>query len=129
VTEATSRRGTILIVAGDVVVRNLVLRVLVCENYRVFETGSCMDALKVSKTFDGAIDLLIFDDAEESMAVRQMAEQIRRSRHGIKVLDIAGDLLKVSEPKRASAMAGDFASNAAFTPAALAEKVNRILST
>jgi len=50
---------TILIVEDDAIVRSIILRVLVQADYHVLEADSAGEALEVSRSFEGNIDLLI----------------------------------------------------------------------
>ena len=62
------------------------MKFLVREDYRVLEADSAAEALEVSQTFSGTIDLLIADHTLKTMTGRQVAEQIRQSRPGLKVI-------------------------------------------
>ena len=52
---------TILVVEDEPIVRNIIMKSLVHEDYRVLEADSAAEALEVSQTFPGTIDLLIAD--------------------------------------------------------------------
>ena len=67
---------TILVVEDEPIVRNIIMKSLVREDYRVLEADSAAEALEVSQTFSGTIYLLIADHTLKTMTGRQVAEQI-----------------------------------------------------
>jgi two-component system cell cycle sensor histidine kinase/response regulator CckA len=119
------RSPTILIVEDEAVVRNTMVTVLVREDYRVLEADSAAEALEVSNTFEGVIDLLIADHALKTMTGPQLAEKICQARPSLRVLRISGYLLKKLEEGEAKAGA-DFLEKP-FSPKALIEKVRESL--
>ena len=110
---------TILIVEDQAVVRDLMVTVLVRENYRVLETDNVSEALEVSNTFDGIIDLLI---ADHRLAPRQVVQMICQSRPGLKVLRIVD-----SETGNDGGVHGANFLTSPFLPRALSEKVSNLL--
>jgi two-component system cell cycle sensor histidine kinase/response regulator CckA len=120
------RSPTILIVEDEAVVRNVMVTVLGREDYRVLEADSAAEALEVSNTFEGVIDLLIADHILKTMTGPQLAEQICQARPGLRVLRISGHAQKKIEEGEARAGA-DFLEKP-FSPKALIEKVREILN-
>jgi DNA-binding NtrC family response regulator len=120
------RSPTILIVEDDAVVRNVMVTVLAREDYRVFEADCAAEALEVSNTFEGLIDLLIADHILKTMTGRQLAEKICRARPGLKVLQISGYAQERLE-ERDTRAAADFLAKP-FLPEALIQKVREILN-
>jgi CheY-like chemotaxis protein len=120
------RSPTILIVEDDAVVRNVMVTVLAHEDYRVLEADSAAEALDVSNTFDGVIDLLIADHILKTMTGRQLAEKICRARPGLKVLQISGYAQERLEQGDTRA-AVDFLAKP-FVPKDLIEKVREIFN-
>ena len=120
------RSPTILIVEDEAVVRNVMVTVLGREDYRVLEADSATEALEVSNTFEGVIDLLIADHILKTMTGPQLAEQICQARPGLRVLRISGYPPKMLEEgeKKASA---DFLEKP-FSTKALIEKVREVLN-
>jgi len=119
------RSETILIVEDEAVVRNVMVTALVRENYRVLEADSAAEALEVSNTFEGVIDLLIADHTLKTMTGPQLAEKICQARPGMRVLRVSGypqEMLEEGEAKPSS----DFLKKP-FLPKALIEKVREIL--
>src|SRR3954452_19724117 len=84
----TSR--TILVVEDEAVVRNVMVAVLVREDYWVLEADSAAEALEVSSSFEGVIDLLIADHTLKTMTGRQVAETIRQQRPELRILHVSG---------------------------------------
>ena len=80
----------VLIAEDEAIVRNVIVSVLVRNNHSVLEADSAAEALEISSTFDGTIDLLIADHALKTMTGRQVAETICHARPGLKVLHISG---------------------------------------
>jgi CheY-like chemotaxis protein len=119
---------TILVVEDESVVRNLMVKVLVCEDYRVLEADSAAEALEVSDTFDGTIDLLIADHTLQNMTGRQMAEQMRQSRPTLQVLHISGYPSETLE-QEGGLIPGAYFLLKPFLPKHLAQKVSQILGS
>jgi two-component system cell cycle sensor histidine kinase/response regulator CckA len=119
------RSQTILIVEDEAVVRNVMVTALVRENYRVLEADSAAEALEVSNTFEGVIDLLIADHILKTMTGPQLAEKICQARPGLRVLRISGYPQKMLEGE---ASAGADFLEKPFLPKALIEKVREILN-
>lgn len=117
---------TILVVEDEAIVRNVIMKVLVRENYRVLEADSAAEALAVSDTFEGTIDLLIADHTLKTMTGREVAERIRQYRPGLKVLQISGHLPEKLQQEGGLMPDADFLAKP-FLPKALMEKVTEIL--
>ena len=117
---------TILVVEDEPIVRNIIMKSLVREDYRVLEADSAAEALEVSQTFSGTIDLLIADHTLKTMTGRQVAEQIRQSRPGLKVLHISGLSLEKLAQDGGLIPGADFLAKP-FSPKTLVEKVDQIL--
>lgn len=83
-------RETILLVEDEAGIRALVRKILRREHYNVLEAGSAEEALAMAASAPGRIDLLITDVMLPAASGRQLAEQIRETRHGLKVLYISG---------------------------------------
>lgn len=121
-----TRPPTILIVEDEAVVRNLMVKILVRQEYRVLEADSAAEALEISNTFEGPIDLLIADHSLKSMTGRQVAEKIAQSRPALKILHISGYPIETLK-QQGEVIAGAEFLGKPFLPAALIEKVVSIL--
>ncbi len=117
---------TILVVEDEAVVRNVIMNCLVHEDYRVLEADSAAEALDVSNSFPGTIELLIADHTLKTMTGRQVAEQIRQSRPGLKVLHVSGLSLEKLEQDGGLMPCAEFLAKP-FSPKALVKKVDQML--
>jgi PAS domain S-box-containing protein len=96
--------GTILVVEDQEEVRKLIHRVLESEGFNVLEAAGGEAALSLSSRYSETIHLLITDLIMPGMTGKQVADQLVRTRPGMKVLYVSGysgDVLArrgVSEP-------------------------------
>lgn len=82
--------GTVLFVEDDETVRKLSRRILTKNGYTVLEAQNGEDALRVSKGYDGQIELMITDVIMPRMGGQEAAEQIRRFRPRMKIIYMSG---------------------------------------
>jgi CheY-like chemotaxis protein len=80
---------TVLVVEDEPVVRNLVVEVLEDLGYRALEAADGPSGLKILQS-ERRIDLLISDVGLPGLNGRQMADQARERRPGLKILFITG---------------------------------------
>jgi PAS domain S-box-containing protein len=80
---------TVLVVEDEPVVRGLILEMLHEEGYRTLEAVDGPSGLRVLRTTE-RIDLLITDVGLPGMNGRQLADQARETRPGLKILFITG---------------------------------------
>ncbi len=71
-------------------IRSLVHGILQSHGYKVLEAGHPLEALDISKKFDGPIHLLFTDVVMPQMNGREVAEQISVARPNTKVLYMSG---------------------------------------
>jgi two-component system, cell cycle sensor histidine kinase and response regulator CckA len=82
---------TILVVEDEPVLRELVCQMLQQYDYRVIEASSGVEALRVWDEHDGAVDLLLTDMVmPEGMTGRELAEQLKQRKPGLKVIYSSG---------------------------------------
>ncbi|MBI4566540.1 MAG: response regulator [Planctomycetes bacterium] len=81
---------TILLLEDDDALRGFACRVLRMRGFTVLEAGSGEDAIKISITHPGPIDLLLTDIVMPEMNGPEVARQIRKVRKGIRVLYMSG---------------------------------------
>jgi two-component system cell cycle sensor histidine kinase/response regulator CckA len=117
---------TILVVEDDEMVRGLVRETLEREGYKILDASVPAEARRVSDQYKGNIDLLITDVVMPKVSGRELAAQILRRRHGIKVLYMSG------YTDNAVLNSGILQKEVAFlqkpfTPAALTERVREVL--
>src|SRR5208282_1216597 len=75
---------TILLVEDEESIRSLVQGILQSHGYKVLEAGHPLEALDISKKFEGPIHLLFTDVVMPQMSGREVAEQISSKRHDTK---------------------------------------------
>jgi two-component system cell cycle sensor histidine kinase/response regulator CckA len=80
----------ILLAEDDELVRNLVRTVLIKEGYSILCATDGVEALSLSRTHPGPIELLVTDVKMPKMDGLQLREHIRRERPGTKVLLMSG---------------------------------------
>jgi CheY-like chemotaxis protein len=119
---------TILVVEDEPIVRNLMVKVLGRAHYRILEADSAAEALEVSDTFGGIIDLLITDHALKAMTGRQVAEKIKQSRAGLKIIHMSGYPIETLEEQGGLTPGAEFLAKP-FLPQALIEKVKCALGS
>jgi CheY-like chemotaxis protein len=87
-------RGTgerILLVEDDLALRALTRQVLETSGYEVWETATGEDALKLWRDHCGQIDLLLTDIIMPgALTGRELADQLRQERPGLKMIFITG---------------------------------------
>src|SRR5947209_757480 len=81
---------TVLVAEDNVMVRNILVITLLRENYNVLEADTGAEALELSRSFDGTIDLLVADQFLRTMRVGELFHQLRLSRPGLRVLQLSG---------------------------------------
>ena len=80
---------TVLVVEDEPVVRGVILEMLGEQGYRTIQAVDGPSALKILKS-DARIDLLVTDGGLPGINGRQVADQARETRPGLKVLFITG---------------------------------------
>jgi signal transduction histidine kinase/ActR/RegA family two-component response regulator len=123
---ASKTGGTILLVEDEMVVRELVKKVLTRFEYDVLVTESPDEALSVAAEYDGKIDLMLTDVVMPGLSGRQLADQISESRPHMKVLFMSGytDDTVLKHGVRHEGMAF---LHKPFPPEVLIEKIEQIL--
>ena len=81
---------TILLVEDEKGVRELAREYLEQAGYRVLQAENAAEAMKISETHSGAIDLLFTDVVMGGMSGRHLAEEMQKMRPTIKVLYMSG---------------------------------------
>jgi CheY-like chemotaxis protein len=80
---------TVLVVEDEPVVRGVILEMLDEQGYRTLEAVDGPAGLRILRT-DARIDLLVTDVGLPGMNGRQLADQAREMRPGLKILFITG---------------------------------------
>jgi two-component system cell cycle sensor histidine kinase/response regulator CckA len=117
---------TILLAEDDEMVRALVREALHREGYRVIESADPLELRRLASEHRGVIHLLIADVVMPRLGGRDLAEQIRAVRPGMKVLYMSG--YTGNALLHSGVLQHDVAFlQKPFTPAALIEKVHEVL--
>jgi hypothetical protein len=87
-----ARQGveTILVVEDEQGVRDLIAEMLKRQGYRVLKAADPLEALQISRKFEGTIHMLLTDVIMPQMSGRQLAGQLVPARPGMKVLYLSG---------------------------------------
>src|SRR5208283_513707 len=125
---ATKPQGseTILLVEDEDSIRALVLGILQAHGYTVLEAGRPLEALEISKKFEGPIHLLFTDVVMPQMSGREVAEKICAARKSTKVLYMSGYTDQAIAHHGVLDPGVPFLQKP-FTPEALAQKVREVL--
>jgi PAS domain S-box-containing protein len=86
----TNGRETLLLAEDDPMVREVTKTFLQARGYTVLAAEDGEDALLVSRSHEGPIVLLLSDVVMPGMSGPELAERIRETRPGIKVLFVSG---------------------------------------
>jgi PAS domain S-box-containing protein len=81
---------TLLLVEDDPHVRQLVYEILAEQGYNLLQAGNGVEALSISRTFSGHIDLLLTDVIMPGMSGRQLSDILCLERPGLRVLFTSG---------------------------------------
>ena len=84
------RRETILLVEDEPAVRNLFVRALTREGYRIHEARNGHEAVELFDRVGENIDLLVTDLRMPLMGGLELADQLRARRPGMKLLCVSG---------------------------------------
>jgi len=84
------KRPTILLVEDDVNVRSFLINALRGRCFEVIEAEDGQAALKISRAFDGDIQLLLTDIDMPKMDGAELSTRILAERSGIRVLQMSG---------------------------------------
>ncbi len=89
-TEAPRGSESVLVVEDEDSVREIVNRVLSGKGYRVLMASDGNEGLRISREYDGPIDLLLTDMVMPRMGGRELATRLEAERAGMKVLFMSG---------------------------------------
>jgi signal transduction histidine kinase/ActR/RegA family two-component response regulator len=116
--------ATVLVAEDEEAVRELAVETLERRGYRVLAAASGEEALKLASGYDGPVHLLLSDVVMPGMKGPELADRLRATRPGIKVLFMSGyaaDVVTPADLKEAVLLSKPFA------PATLITAVRRIL--
>jgi signal transduction histidine kinase len=119
---------TILLVEDEARVRKLIVDVLTARGYRVLEATRGEEALRLSRTHQGQIDLMVVDVVMPEISGPELVRQISPQRPGTHVLYISGytdeAIVHHGIPETGAAFL-----QKPFLPDALARKVREVLDS
>jgi two-component system cell cycle sensor histidine kinase/response regulator CckA len=90
VTTRSDKYFTVLLAEDEVVVRNLLNRLLSMQGYEVLVGASGKEALELSRAFDGEIHLLLSDIQMPEMNGLDLAAALRKQRPQTEILLMSG---------------------------------------
>ncbi len=117
---------TILLVEDEARVRKLIVDVLTSRGYHVLEATRGDEALRLSKTHKGRIDLAVVDVVMPELSGPELVRQITRQRTELRVLYISGYTDEAIVHHGISESGTAFLQKP-FLPDALARKVREVL--
>lgn len=124
----TSATGaeTVLLAEDEQSLRRLTRTTLEMNGYKVLETKDGINALEVSRSYDGAIDLLLTDIVMPGLGGRALAEELIRARPEIKVVYMSGYTGQTFNSQPVFEPGSDFLTKP-FTRDALSRKIREVL--
>ena len=117
---------TVLIVEDDDSLRKLAQKALQRHGYRTLAAENGEEALRVSKEYDGLIDLVVTDVVMPKMSGREVAEMLQSLRPEIKVIYMSGYTDNAIVHHGVLAPGLNFLEKP-FSPEGLARKVREVL--
>jgi two-component system, cell cycle sensor histidine kinase and response regulator CckA len=123
-----SRRGTetVLLVENEAAVRSLLRDILESNGYVVLEASRGVEALEASQQYGGPIQLLLTDVVMPDIRGRKLADCLKTSRPGAKVLYMSG-YTDTAIVQHGLLEPGVAFLQKPFTPEALSRKVREVL--
>jgi PAS domain S-box-containing protein len=88
--EPEKKRGRVLVVDDDDVIRRFTVRCLEREGYEVLSASDPVEALRIDGANEGLFDLLLIDVAMPRMRGPELAERLRLRQPGARVLFTSG---------------------------------------
>ncbi|HWR52001.1 MAG TPA: response regulator [Bryobacteraceae bacterium] len=120
-------RETVLLVDDEPQVVTLVREMLIREGYSVMDASAGSEALDLVKTRDTRIDLLLTDIVMPDLNGRDLADQIKRLRPGLKVLYMSGFMKETILKYYGISITGIPFLQKPFTRETLSRKVREVL--
>ncbi len=124
--KSSKASGIVLLVEDNEAVRKLANKILSTSGYEVMEACDGVEALKVSRNFSGAIDILITDVIMPRINGHALANQLRFARPELKVLFMSGYTDRRIIQSGMPESGGNFLQKP-FTPEMLSNKVRALL--
>jgi len=125
-TDLPKGEGTVLIIEDEKTLVKLFRKILEMLGYRVIEAETGQEAIELSKTFDGQIDLALLDIKLPDMSGNQIYPLIMEARPDLKVIVCSGYSIDGPAQEILDAGAQAFIQKPFFI-ATLAEKLKEVL--
>jgi PAS domain S-box-containing protein len=119
---------TVLVVDDEPEVLELATEILRRVGYSVLEARDGATALEVARRHEGEIHLLVTDMVMPGMSGRDLAEQLRALREGLRVLYISGYVQDAATRVALASGRSAFVAKP-FTPEVLVDRVRELLAT
>jgi signal transduction histidine kinase len=124
---ATRGTETVLLVEDEEEVRRLASEILKGCGYTVLETGDPLEALTIAERLGGAVDLLVTDMVMPAIGGSELAERLKITCRGMRVLYISGYTDEMITQAGTSGSGRAFLHKP-FTPHDLKRKVREVLT-
>jgi CheY-like chemotaxis protein len=121
------QRETVLLVDDEPHVVTLVKKMLLREGYAVLSATDPEEAIRIAQTREAGIDLLLTDVAMPQLNGRELADQLRAIRRGLRVLYMSGFMKEALLKYYSISITGIPFLRKPFTEEVLASKVREVL--
>lgn len=122
--DAAKGLPVILLAEENVMVRNLLLRVLHPGAFAVLVAANGEEAMEISRAIEGEIGVLVTDMAMPRMGGDELSELIMKERPGIRILQMSGELVETFGGRNLSLA---FLQKP-FTSALLLDKIREVIA-
>lgn len=126
--EAAKGHGTVLLAEDDPSVRSVTKRFLEASGYEVLEARSGPEALAISRSHAGPVDVLITDVLMPGLDGPELARELRGQRPGLGVLYLSGYSETMARAQKPSVSGSRFLQKP-FTKQALNAELRRVLES
>jgi two-component system, cell cycle sensor histidine kinase and response regulator CckA len=126
---AAPRGGeTVLLVEDEDLLRRMTREVLEASGYQVLEAANGDEAIQISRSYSGTIQVMLTDVVMPGLSGPELARVLASTRPQMKVFYVSGYPDEASVPKVRPADGTDFLQKP-FTPAALELRLRQLLDT
>jgi signal transduction histidine kinase/CheY-like chemotaxis protein/CHASE3 domain sensor protein len=119
---------TILLVEDDLEVRQVAMRILKQNGYRVLEAGNGADALRICEDEGDDVDLIVTDIVMPEMGGSELAKKVRELKPEARILFTSG-YTEDAVVRQSLLHAGEAFIEKPFTPGSLTKKTREILDS
>ncbi len=119
---------TILLVEDDLEVRQVAMRILKQNGYRVLEAGNGADALRICEDEGDDVDLIVTDIVMPEMGGSELAKKVRELKPEARILFTSG-YTEGAVMRQSLLHAGEAFIEKPFTPGSLMKKAREVLDS